>query len=61
MDIDDGREYDGGFHLRPREHVGHEFGEFGMAVDVFGVRACRGSDTAKCKVYGIDSALHDIV
>lgn len=61
MDIDNGRENDGSFYLRPREHVGHEFGELGMTVDVLGIRARGGSDSAKSKVYGFNSALHDIV
>jgi len=61
VDIDEGDKYDGNLDLGPREHAGDELGELCVAVDVLGVRGGEGGDATECKVYRLDSALHDIV
>ena len=61
MDIDERCDYDGGFHLRPGEDIGHEFRKLGVTVDVFGIWVVGTRDTTKCKVYRLHGALDDIV
>ena len=61
MDVDEGGEYNGSFHLGPGEHVGDELGELGVSVDGFGVWGSEGGDAAESKVYRFHGTLDDIV
>ena len=61
MDVDERCEYDRNPNFGPGEHCRHEFGEFGMGVNVFWFGGVEGRDTAKRKVYGFYRALNDIV
>ena len=61
MDVDESNEDDGGRNLGPREHVGDELGELGVAVDIFGMGGVEGRDATEGKVYRFDGALDDIV
>ena len=61
VNVDERCEYDGSFHLGARKDAGHEFGEVGLAIDIFGIWVAGGGDAAECKVYGFYSALNDIV
>ena len=61
MNVDEGGEDDGGFHLGPGEHVGDELGELGVVVDVFGVWGSEGGGATEGEVYRFHGALDDIV
>ena len=61
MNVDEGGEDDGGFHLGAREHVGDKLGELGVAVYILGVWGSEGGDAAESKVYRFHGALYDIV
>jgi len=61
VNIDEGGEDDGGFHLGAGKHVGDELGELGVAVDTLGIWGSEGGGAGEGEVYRFHGALNDIV